>query len=282
MEIIDCRSIAGGISSNLKEEFDKLSDRLGRPPVLAVVTDGDSKESASYLRSRKKSAEKLGIVVRDITYGSGSTKKEILEIVRKSSSSSEVDGVMVSFPLPFPELTSEVADVIPWNKDVDCINPRNHGLIMENREFVAPATAMSVMKIIESEGVRQGSTVAVVNRSVVIGRPLAMMLLNRNYTPIVCHTKTVDLKGVTQRADVVVVGAGKARLVDASWISEGTTVIDAGINVVDGHVIGDVDQESMSSISGRMTSVPGGVGPVTTQMLFSNLLKCAESQLGNR
>ena len=277
MELIDCRSIADNILTDLEGKFAALEERTGIWPVLAAIANADNPESMSYLKSRRKPASRFGIDLKEVTYRSDSTPSEIMGIIRESSESKEIHGIMVSYPVPSSLGNVNIGDMIPPGKDVDCITPMNQGLIMENREFVAPATALSVIEIILREGIAEGSRVAILNRSTIIGRPLAMMLLNRNFTPVVCHTRTIGIREITKSADVVVAAAGKARLIDSSWISDGATVIDAGINVENGKICGDVDPVSMNERRGRLTPVPGGVGPITSGMLFRNLLKCVES-----
>ncbi|MCL4328061.1 MAG: bifunctional 5,10-methylenetetrahydrofolate dehydrogenase/5,10-methenyltetrahydrofolate cyclohydrolase [Candidatus Thermoplasmatota archaeon] len=277
LQIIDCKAIADSLRSDLQFRFNQFYEAYSRKPVMAVLMNRDASEAMSYMKSRRTAAAKLGAEIKEIEFQSGTGKEEILAALNEVSHDSEVQGVMVS--LPVPKSFSEVSfgSIIPPEKDVDCITPWNQGLIMQNREFVTPATASAVIEVMISRKIPEGSRIAIVNRSPIIGRPLAMMLLNRHYSPAVCHTRTTSIKEVTRSSEVLVTAAGRARIIDESWVSGGQTVIDVGINSLEGKIVGDVNADSLRDKDITITPVPGGVGPITSLMLFRNLLTCANA-----
>lgn len=249
--------------------------------MLRLVSVGEDPASMSYIRSKIKYGTNLGIRVEHIPMDQSTTQDELEEMLDRSSRDSEVSGIVLEAPLPSHLNHAGSAQHIDPSKDVDCITEVNQGRIALNRELFLPATAQSIRTLIELQGPGRGAHVTIINRSPVIGRPLAMMLLNRDYTVSVCHSKTRDLQKIARESDVVVVGVGRAGFLTSEFVSSGSIVIDAGINYQDGSLTGDADFEGIKDKVKAITPVPGGVGPVTTACMFENLVQAAKVQLKN-
>lgn len=265
----------------LKASVSSFSERYGRRPSLRLISAGDDQASLSYIRSKIKYGKSLGLNVEHSSMGSNVSESELKEEIDKHSREAETNGIVLESPLPEGLDHTSIAQSISPGKDLDCITEVNQGRITLNREFLLPATANSIMTLIEMQDLPRGSIVTVINRSPVIGRPLAMMLLNRDYTVNVCHSKTGNIPRIAREGDVVVVGVGKPGFLTSDYVTERTTVVDAGINFVDGKMRGDADFDNLENLVKAITPVPGGVGPVTTAIMFENLLKASEWQMKN-
>lgn len=277
-EIIDGNSIAKELMANLKARFQGLKDKTGKVPKLTIIRVGDDEGSRIYAEAKVKRSKKLGIDANVMDYAT-ITRDELADVVKKLGSDPSVHGIMIENPLPKGIDFYEIADMIPFYKDVDGTSSANQGRIVNRREFLTPATATAVVKIIEHYPDLARSTVTIINRSPVVGRPLSQMLLNRDYTVSLVHTKTPSIPAYTKRSDIVVAAVGKANLVDDEMVGPDCTVIDVGINYVDGKIVGDVNFEVLSKSVKRITPVPGGVGAVTATLIFQNLLKAFEYQI---
>lgn len=201
------------------------------------------------------------------------TQADVINQVRRLNESEDVHGIIVQMPLPNGVDEGAVIDAISPEKDADGLSPVNLGNLLINRERVTPCTPTGVIRLIESTGVEiEGKRAVCLGRSSLVGKPVGLMLLNRNATVTYCHTRTANLAEETRNAEILVVAAGKPGLVSAPMVSEGTIVIDVGISRVNGHAAGDVDYEAVSEVAGYITPVPGGVGPMTRAMLLENTL----------
>ncbi len=279
--LIDGKAVANEKKEMLKERISGIISQYGSVPSLRLISVGEDPSSASYIRSKIKYGEKLGAKVELTTLPENSTRKEVIEAALKFSRDKATHGILIEAPLPGGLDHTGIAQFIAPEKDVDCITAVNQGKIALNMESVLPATAASIRTLIELQNLEKGSTVTIINRSPVIGRPLSLMLLNRDYTVNVCHSKTKDIASISRRSDIVVVGVGKAKFLTSEFVDEHSIVIDAGINYSDGSLVGDADFENIKDKVRAITPVPGGVGPVTTACIFENLLVAAESQLKN-
>lgn len=279
--IIDGKKVAEDKKVSLSRQIHDIIEKSGQVPTLRLISVGDDPASASYIRSKIRYGEKLGAKVEHTSLSESVTEDEIRKVLTDFSNDRESNGIMLEAPLPGGMKHVRVAQSITPLKDVDCITAENQGRIALNEEFLLPATAESILTLIERQKLPRGSRVTIINRSPVIGRPLALMLLNRDYTVTVCHSKTIDLKSVSIASDVVVVGVGKAGFLTPDYVSRESIVIDAGINFVHGNMVGDADFESISKLVKAITPVPGGVGPLTTACLFENLVKATMSQMKN-
>ena len=274
-EIIDgskiARSIRGQIRRRVKE--------LDFTPGLAVVQVGDDPASTIYVANKEKDCRRVNFHSEVHKMPTETAQGDIINQVQFLNKREEVHGIIVQMPLPNGVDEGKVIDAISSEKDADGLNPVNLGNLLINRERVTPCTPTGVIRLIESTGVEiEGKRAVCLGRSSLVGKPVGLMLLNRNATVTYCHTRTVNLAEETRNAGILVVAAGKPGLVTAPMVSEGAVVIDVGISRVNGRAAGDVDYESVSKAAGYITPVPGGVGPMTRAMLLENTLKLAIAQ----
>lgn len=272
------RELRGGpLAKSIKEAVRAgaaaLRERGVVPKMAAVIATKDP-SAWSYLQSKQKVAATLGIEMEVVDLGETATQASLHETLQRLSSAPDVHGIILELPLA-PGLDSKAAlPHIAQAKDVDGLTPANIGLIAMGREAEAilPATPQACIELAELEGPLRGKEVAVIGRGQTVGRPLISMLINRDATVTVCHTRTPDLARAIRHCDVVFVAAGKAGLLRGEHLGEGQTVIDAGINVVGESIVGDADAGSVSAKAAAFTPVPGGVGPLTSAIIFRNLL----------
>ena len=273
--------IANEIREEIKTEVEKIKAK-GVNPKLAVVLVGDDEASVVYARSKEKVGDKLGIVVELTVKPAATAEEEVLNLIDSLNADDNVHGILVELPLPKHIGKEKVMARLDPLKDVDGVHPINRGYLLGGQEHLAlvPATPLACIELMERAGVQlRGKRVALVGRGDTVGRPLASLLIKRDATITVCHTKTVDIPSITKAAEIVVVAAGMAGLVNGSQLSPGQIVIDAGINAkAEGGICGDVDFESAEQVVAKITSVPGGVGSLTTTIIMKNLLKAVKLQ----
>jgi methylenetetrahydrofolate dehydrogenase (NADP+)/methenyltetrahydrofolate cyclohydrolase len=254
----------------------------GRPPALAVVVCGRSAPSMVYLERILRACAAAGIDGRFVDVAGDDTltqARELAVAVHRLSADPMVSGIIVQMPLPAGISIRVVVDAIDPLKDIDGIHPLNAGLLRLGYEGFVPATAHAALEMLERSGVTiPGAEAVVIGRSPVVGMPVAFMLVKGGATVTVCHSKTRDLAAHTRRADIVVVAAGHPGLVTGEMLKPGAVVIDVGINVVDGHIVGDVDFASARAVASAITPVPGGVGPLTNALLLAHLVRAAQRQ----
>jgi methylenetetrahydrofolate dehydrogenase (NADP+)/methenyltetrahydrofolate cyclohydrolase len=278
--VIDGAGIAAEIQEELAAEAARLNAR-GARPTLAVVLAGDDPASHSYVRSKMKTAERLGIRSLDHLLSAAVPQEELLQLVRRLNADPEVHGILVQMPLPAHLDARRVIEAVDPRKDVDGFHPFNVGELAMGGTAMPPCTPAGVMELLRHTGVElAGKEAVVVGRSMLVGKPVSMMLLAQNATVTVCHSKTRDLPAVCRRADVLVVAIGRARMVTGDYVKEGAVVIDVGINRVDGKTVGDVDFASAAARAAAITPVPKGVGPMTITMLMKNTLAAARLAAG--
>jgi len=279
-EIIKGKPVADQIREEIKKETERLKTK-GVNPKLSVILVGDDPASVVYARSKEKVGDKLGVMV-DLTVLPGDTpEKDVIDLIKKLNDDRSTHGILVELPLPKHISKEQVMLTVRHNKDVDGINPINRGFLLGGQEDLAliPATPLSCIELIERAGIAiRGKRVVLVGRGDTVGRPLASLLIKRDATITVCHTKTVDLPSVTQQAEVLVAAAGRRGLVTGEMVSEGTVVIDAGINQIENGITGDVDFEAVKEKAAAITPVPGGVGSLTTTIIMNNVLKAIKLQ----
>jgi methylenetetrahydrofolate dehydrogenase (NADP+) / methenyltetrahydrofolate cyclohydrolase len=268
--------IAAGIRDGVAADVDAFRRRYGRSPVLAVLRLGTSPAFEVYARQIVRTCTRVGIEPREIRLAGRRSVARVRQRLRELSVDPEISGVIIQQPFPRGLALGDVVDALDPRKDVDGITPISAGRLAMGLEAFAPATAQAAAEILDRAGrVLEGLDAVVVGRSNVVGRPVAQLLLRRHCTVTICHTRTRDLGGHTRRADVLVVAAGSPGLVTGSMLKPGATVVDIGINVVDGRVVGDVDADSACAVAGAITPVPGGVGPVTNAILVQHVMLAA-------
>lgn len=268
------------VAQKMAQEAATMTERLkerGIFPKLAVVRVGEREDDLSYERGLKKKFEKAGALVETVVFAPDVTQEELEEGIKKLNADLTVHGILVFRPLPKHLNEEVIKELVDPKKDVDCMGSVNNAHVFaQDGKGHAPCTPQAVMEMLDFyEYDLTGKKAVVVGRSMVVGKPLAQMLLKKNATVTICHTKTADLKKEVQQADFVFAAAGVAKMLDASYIREGQVVIDVGINVLDGKLCGDVDYESIQELAQAATPVPGGVGSVTTSVLLKHVLDSA-------
>lgn len=276
-KVVDGRKMAEGILESISKKVMLLDEK----PCLAIVLVGDDPASKVYTKRKHEACKKVGILSRQILLPSDAKQSEILECIKQLNEDPKVDAVLVQLPLPKGIDENAVLEAIAKEKDVDGFHPENFGKAALGLEGIAPCTPAGVIYMLQSEGVSlQGKHAVVIGRSRIVGKPLAMMLLNKGATVTVCHSKTTDLGSLVKSADIVCSAVGKPKLVTESMVKEGAVVIDIGISRQEDGLVGDVDFESVSKKASLITPVPGGVGPMTIAMLMKNALFCYAKRRG--
>ena len=268
------------LGAKIRAEVAAEVAELGAPIGLATVLVGEDPASAIYVRRKQEACREAGIESLHHELPADTPEDTLLELVRELNADPRVTGILTQLPLPEHMDEDKVIQTIDPLKDVDGFHPVNAGLLLLGRPTLAPATPSGVMELLREYGVElRGARAAVVGRSNIVGKPMALLLLAEHATVTVCHSRTRDLAGVVREADVVVAAVGRAGMVTPDMVKPGAAVIDVGINRVDGRVVGDV-AEDVHEVAGLLSPVPGGVGPMTIAMLLRNTLKAARYQSG--
>jgi len=274
-QVVDGTGIAEQIRQELTAEAAALRAG-GVRPTLAVVLVGEDPASHTYVRSKLRTAERLGIDSVDHVLPASIPQGELLALIHRLNADTAVHGILVQSPLPQPLDERAVMNAIDPRKDVDGLHPFNIGQLAIGPIAMPPCTPSGVMELLRRTGVEPaGLEAVVVGRSELVGKPAAALLLHANATVTLCHSRTRDLPGVCRRADILVVATGRPRMVTGDYVKEGAVVIDVGISRIDGKLVGDVDFDSASERAAAITPVPGGVGPMTITMLMKNTLTAA-------
>ena len=288
--LLEGKVFAGQFKEDAKERADRLEEKYGVRPGLAVIIVGHDPASEVYVRNKHKACEELGIYSEVIEMPEKSTKEEILARIDSLNKDSKIHGILVQLPLPkaLRPAEAEILDSIDPVKDVDGFHPVNVGRMVKGEEALLPCTPHGCLKMLELAGIPlEGKKAVVVGRSNIVGKPMLHLLLAKNATVTVCHSRTENLPAVTREADILVAAVGRPRFITAEMVKEGATVIDVGINRLPpaepgakGKLVGDVDFEAVKEVAGAITPVPGGVGLLTVAMLMENVVQAAEMQLG--
>lgn len=281
--LLDGKSLSAKIRENLKGEMEVFRQKNGFVPGLATVLVGDNPASHVYVKNKNQACIEAGMKSFHHPLPASTSQQELLKLVFQLNQNREVHGILVQLPLPSSIQSDAVLEAISPDKDVDGFHPVNMGRLVSGKPGLRPCTPLGIMKLIEgtvSQSVSydlSGKKAVVIGRSTIVGKPVALMLLEKNATVTVCHSRTQNLEAVVKEADVVIAAIGKPRFVKGSWIKKGALVIDVGINrLADGKLVGDVDFEEVLKVAGWITPVPGGVGPMTIAMLLANTLEAAE------
>ena len=283
--ILDGKLTAAAVRAEVKEQATTLRAR-GRAPGLAVVLVGDDPASQVYVKNKDRAAHEAGFEVRTLRLDARTGQAELLALVESLNRDEAVHGILVQLPLPEGLDSGAVVRAIDPRKDVDGLHPENVAkLVMGDASGLVPCTPAGCLELLDRHGIQlAGRRVVVLGRSMLVGKPVAMLALARHATVTLCHSRTRDLPSVTREADVLVAAVGKARLVQADWIRPGAAVLDVGINRLPpeqgGGLAGDVDFEAARAVAGWITPVPGGVGPMTIAMLLKNTALAAARSLG--
>ena len=279
MELLKGAPVSAAIREWAAEEIKQLQ---GSVPKLAIIRVGEKPDDMSYERSAVKKMEAFGLRVQTFVFPKDISDEEFKEAFQKINKDPDVTGILLLRPLPEQIKEKEIEAMIDPKKDLDGISPVNIAKVFSgDPSGFAPCTAEAVIEILKANNISiEGKRAAVIGRSMVIGKPLSMLLLKENATVTICHTRTKELPEICRQAEILVAAAGKAGMVEESWVSDGAVVIDVGINVDEnGKLCGDVDQASMESRNLLLTPVPGGVGAVTTAVLAKHLIQAARSNV---
>ncbi len=279
--LIDGQAIAAAFRAEFAVRVARLKD-AGLVPGLAVVIVGDDLASRVYVRNKSLACEAIGMHSEVHALSSDTTQAHLLKFVQNLNDDTDIHGILVQLPLPKHIDARAVIGAIAPAKDVDGFHYQNVGALVVGDQAFFPCTPWGVMKMLEHEAIAvEGKHVVVVGRSNIVGKPMALMLLNAGATVTICHSKTRDLGSVTRQGDILVAAVGRARMIGADMVKKGAVVIDVGINrLPDGKLAGDVDFAAVSAIASHITPVPGGVGPMTIAMLLGNTVKSAETAAG--
>jgi methylenetetrahydrofolate dehydrogenase (NADP+)/methenyltetrahydrofolate cyclohydrolase len=279
--IIDGKAVAREIQKRIKEEVEGLERRWGIAPGLAVVLVGDDPGSQIYVKNKERACNEVGIKSYEHFLPAITSEKELLALIHHLNKDKNINGILVQLPLPAHIRPERILEAVSPHKDVDGFHPVNQGMLLLGGDGFKPCTPMGIVKLLESIGCDlKGKNAVVVGRSNIVGKPVALMLLEKHATVTLCHSRTANLRDEIGRAEILVVAIGKAGLVRGDWVKPGAVVIDVGVNrLPNAKLSGDVEFETAKERASAITPVPGGVGPMTICMLLHNTLKATKDSL---
>lgn len=279
-KIIDGKAISAAVKERVKNEVSELKAK-GISIGLAVIIVGENPASKVYVANKKKACEALGIISEEYALPENTTEDELLNLINELNNKKSINGILCQLPLPRHLDEKIIINSILPEKDVDAFHPHNVGRIMIGDYDFVPCTPAGIMEMLSYENIDvEGKTCVVIGRSNIVGKPMGMLMLHKNGTVTICHSKTKNLKEVCRKADILVAAVGKAGFVTADMVKDGAVVIDVGMNRENGRLCGDVDYEAVKEKTSAITPVPGGVGPMTIAMLMQNTLTAAKKQNG--
>lgn len=277
-KIIDGKIISGSVKDRVAKEVADLKQK-GITTGLAVIIVGEDPASKVYVANKKKACEALGIISEEYALPESTTQEELLALIDTLNKKKSINGILCQLPLPKHLNEDEVINAILPEKDVDAFHPQNVGKIMLGDYDFVPCTPAGIMEMLDYEGIDiTGKNCVVIGRSNIVGKPMGMLLLHKNATITICHSKTKNLKEICASADILVAAVGRPNFVTCDMVKENAVVIDVGINRVDGKLVGDVDFNDVKDKCSAITPVPGGVGPMTIAMLMQNTVTAAKKQ----
>ena len=281
--LIDGKAIAAAIRERLAVEIAAFRQTTNRIPKLAAILVGENPASQVYVRNKEQACVKAGMASDVHRLAESTTQAELLELIARLNADPAVNGILVQLPLPQHIHETTVLDAVAPLKDVDCFHPENVGRMVQGRARFLPCTPHGVQILLRESATKvDGAHVVVLGRSEIVGKPVAMMLVQKgeaaNATVTICHSRTKNLAEITRTADILIAAIGRPEFVTANMVKAGAVVIDVGINRVENRLVGDVAFESVSAIASAITPVPGGVGPMTIAMLLENTLTAAKLQ----
>jgi methylenetetrahydrofolate dehydrogenase (NADP+)/methenyltetrahydrofolate cyclohydrolase len=287
-ELLDGKAISKQIQSETKTKVSAFIEAGNDQPVLAAVLVGEDPASQVYVRNKERACARAGIASQLHRLPASCTTTDLLTLVNQLNADASVNGILVQLPLPSEIDTQLVLDTVDARKDVDAFHPHNVGLISQGRPQFLPCTPHGIVQMLHRYDLKTtGKQVCVIGRSDIVGKPMAMMLAQRdsglgpdlaNATVTLCHSRTKDLASITRNADFLIAAIGRPNFVTADMVKPGAVVVDVGINRTEDGLVGDVDFKAVSAVAGHLTPVPGGVGPLTVTMLLENTLKAAQLQ----
>jgi methylenetetrahydrofolate dehydrogenase (NADP+)/methenyltetrahydrofolate cyclohydrolase len=278
--ILNGKSLAKEVEENLRERVKKIIDKTGKTPVLATILVGDNPSSVTYVRMKGNACTRVGIQSLKVEMPNETTTEELVCKIQELNEDDNVYGILLQHPVPKQIDEQKCFNTISMEKDVDGVNTSTFGALTMQLDSFKCATPLAIMTILKRYGIQiTGKHAVVVGRSPILGKPVAMLLLNENATVTICHSKTENLPQYVKQADIVVAAVGKPKFIQADWIREGAVLVDAGYNAGN---IGDIDLENAAPKSSAYTPVPGGVGPMTIASLITQTVEAAEKRHGLR
>ncbi|TMJ09411.1 MAG: bifunctional methylenetetrahydrofolate dehydrogenase/methenyltetrahydrofolate cyclohydrolase FolD [Bacillati bacterium ANGP1] len=278
--ILDGKALAAQVEREVAAQAAALTARYGASPGLAAILVGDDPASVLYVRRKAEAFGRTGMRSETFHLPAGTAEAEVLQLIATLNARPDIHGILPQQPMPEQINPRTVFERVDPAKDVDGLGPMNMAALLVGRPRLVPCTPAGIMRLLEHAGIEVGGKDAVViGRSLIVGRPIALLLLQANATVTMCHTRTRELAAHTRRADILVVAAGKARLITREMVKPGAVIVDVGVNRADGRLAGDVDFAAVAEVAGWITPVPGGVGPMTIAMLLRNTVQAAEAQL---
>lgn len=279
--VVDGMALATELREAIRADVAALVARGHRAPCLAVVLVGDDPASLSYIRGKRRASERAGMTSREHLLPASSSQADVEGLIRELDADDGVDGILVQLPLPKPLDASAVIEAIDPAKDVDGLHTRSAGRLVAGLPGLRPCTPLGILEVLDRHAVPlAGAHAVVIGRSLLVGKPVALLLLERHATVTIAHSRTRDLAAVTREADVLVAAAGSPLLVKGDWIKPGAAVIDLGVNVIDGRQVGDVDFDAALGRASLLTPSRGGVGPLTITMLLRNTVAAHRARKG--
>lgn len=279
-KIIDGKSLAASIKSDLAEKTQKLSEQYGRRPCLAVILVGENQASVTYVKNKEKACEVCGITSEKYNLPDPTSEDEVLSLIDRLNADDTVDGILCQLPLPSHINEKKIINAISPEKDVDGFSPVSVGRLVTGDDGFVSCTPAGILELLKSVDTPiSGKHCVVIGRSNIVGKPVSLLMLRENATVTVCHSRTENLADEVRRTDIVIAAVGKRKFVTADMIKPGATVIDVGINRDEnGKLCGDVDFENVAPLCRAITPVPGGVGPMTVAMLMKNTVRAFEKR----
>ena len=279
--VVDGMALASDLRERLAREVAELVAGGRRTPRLAVVLVGDNPASASYIKGKRRACARVGIDSVEEDLPEAATEAQVLAVIERLNADADVDGILVQLPLPKQVRSLAITEATSPAKDVDGLHTQNAGRLLAGLPGLRPCTPLGILEVLARHRVPiEGAKAVVIGRSILVGKPIALLLLERNATVTMCHSRTRDLAAVCREADILVAAVGSPLLVKADWIKPGAAVIDLGVNVEGGRQVGDVDFDAALGVAGLITPSRGGVGPLTITMLLYNTVQAYRRRMG--
>ena len=279
--VLDGLALAQTIRGEIADEVQALIDAGGRAPCLAVVLVGDDAASRSYIKGKQRACARVGMKSVEHLLPGDTSEEGVLKLIDQLNHDDSIDGILVQLPLPNGISAQKVAEATSPAKDADGIHPLNSGRLLAGTAELVACTPLGIMEVLDRHDVElEGADAVVIGRSAIVGKPISILLQQRNATVTMCHSRTRDLAGICRRADILVAATGRPKMVQADWIKPGAAVIDVGVSEVDGKLVGDVDFEAVKGIASLLTPSRRGIGPMTITMLLRNTLVAHRARTG--
>lgn len=280
-KILDGSALAKKIRLQVKDKTDKLVEKYDITPHLVVVLVGADPASQTYVRFKEKACKQVGIKSTIIEKEENILETDLINLIEELNNDKTVHGILLQLPIPKHLNSDKIINIIDPKKDVDGFSDENVARLSKNQDTLVPCTPLGITKILDEYQIEsQGKHCVIIGRSQIVGKPMAQLMLQRNATVTICHSKTENIKDMTRQADILIAAVGRAHMVDESFVKDGAVVIDVGVSRVDGKLYGDVDFEAVFDKASYITPMPGGVGPMTIACLLENTLKCYQGLVG--